>query len=304
MGLNIRINGITSQNQFKLFYKTGSTAGNESVITTGYTQYTTGSDFSGGIYEKSTVRNYSSNPIIFTNASYNTQYWFKLYDTVTSGYTIENIYTNHQEYYDSCINCCYFSGGTAQYLVDCTFSGGTASYTLVTPTPTATPTPTSTPVDCTFSGGTASYTLETPTPTSTVTPTPTPTESITPTSSGNVNWYFSRGSGTSCTGSHFEIFKNGINVVLRDGGSDSGFISVVAGDVLVISVDTGNQSSPTGCSSAYVQYSGQQFDEDSPGGFTSAEITVTVSSGDIAYASTPGNFILICGTIGGGVCPV
>jgi hypothetical protein len=62
-------------------------------------------------------------------------------------------------------------------------------------------------------------------------------------------------------------------------------------------VDTGNQSSPTGCSNAYVKYDSQQFLDDSPGGFTNAEITVTVTQNDISYG------IIICGTLGGGVCP-
>ena len=260
MGLNIRINGVTSQNQFKLYYKTGNTVGNESVIATGYTQYTTGSDFSGGVYEKSTIRNYSSNPIIFTNASYSTQYWFKLYDTVTSGYTIENIYTNHQEYYDSCINCCYFSGGTAQYLVDCTFSGGTASYTLATPTPTSTPTAT-----------------------------PTPNSAI---------WYFQHGA-VSCTASYLEIMKNGSQAVLSTitSGGATGTLTVAAGDQLIIRVNTG-QALGAGCLNAYVKYDAQQLVQHSPTGYDNAEINVTVTQNDINFG------ILICGTIGGGICPV
>ena len=135
-----------------------------------------------------------------------------------------------------------------------------------------------------------------------VVPPPTPT----PTSFGNLNWYFSRGAGTTCTASYFEIMKNGVQAVMynNSSGSSSGFISVVAGDVLIIRVNTGNQSSPTGCSNAYVQYSGQQFDEDPQTGFNNAEITITVSAGDISYASIPGNFIMVCGTIGGGICPV
>jgi hypothetical protein len=139
MGLNIRINGITSPNRFKLYFKTGPSAGNESVIATGYTQYTGGADISGEIYESSTVRNYSTNPIIFTGATYNTRYWFKILDTVTNKYTIEGIYTNDAEVYDECINCCLFLDGSATFI---------ATPTPIPPTPTP---------NCSFSGGSAEY---------------------------------------------------------------------------------------------------------------------------------------------------
>lgn len=180
MGLNIRINGITSPNRFKLFVKTGSTAGSDSVIATGYTQYSTGSDLPNGVFEKSTTRNYNTNPIIFTDAAYDTQYWFKLYDTVTSGYTIENITTNQAEIYDACIYCCLFTGGTADF--------------IATPTPTPLPSPTPGPTsDCTFVNGSATVVIgPTATPVvptataipptaTTIVPTPTPTPSATPT---------------------------------------------------------------------------------------------------------------------------
>lgn len=183
MGLNLKLKGIVSPNPFKLLYKTGATAGNESVVTTGYTYYPN----SGTTYQASSDGSYyNANPIVFSGASYNTQYWFKILDTVTGGYVIENIYTNHQEVYDNCINCCLFSGGTSTYIaptptptststpISCVFEGGSSEYNvIITPTPTATPTPTSS-----ASG--------TPTSTPTSTSTGTPTVTTTPTSTGNI----------------------------------------------------------------------------------------------------------------------
>lgn len=172
MGLNIRLYGINSPKAFTLSYKTGKTAGNESVIATGYTSY-------GSLYPNSTSRNYTTDPIIFTNASFDTQYWFKLTYTGDTGdvnYVIENIFTNEAEVYDNCINYCYFPNvGSAVYIA---------------PTPTPSPTPSPTP-NCDFSGGSATVVIgptPTPNPTATAivpTPTPTPTTVVptpTPTS--------------------------------------------------------------------------------------------------------------------------
>lgn len=176
MGLNLKLKGIVSPNPFKLLYKTGATAGNESVVTTGYTYYPN----SGTTYQASSDGSYyNTNPIIFSGASYSTQYWFKILDTVTGGYVIENIFTNHEEVYDDCINCCLFTGGTSNY-IDCRFSGGSAiSDQIITPSPT----PTTTPADCTFTGGSSEYNvIITPTPTTTTTiiePTITPTTTST-----------------------------------------------------------------------------------------------------------------------------
>jgi hypothetical protein len=63
MGLNIRLYGINSPKAFTLSYKTGKTAGNESVIATGYTSY-------GSLYPASASRNYTTDPIIFPDASF------------------------------------------------------------------------------------------------------------------------------------------------------------------------------------------------------------------------------------------
>ena len=157
MGLDIRLHNITAANPFTLSYKTGATLNN---ALTGFTSYSIGSNLSGGRYYTSTtgvtsgtLRNYNTHPIIFTGASFDTQYWFKMTDSITSGYTIGNIITHE---------CCYYPCGCL----------------TPTSTPTSTPTPTA---DC----GTITLNLEcigvTPTPTPTSTPTETPTPTSTPT---------------------------------------------------------------------------------------------------------------------------
>lgn len=132
MGLNIRLYGINSSKSFTLSYKVGKSCGDESVIATGYTSY-------GSLYPASSSRNYTDNPIIFTDASFDTQYWFKLTYTGDTGdvnYVIENIFTNEAEVYDNCINYCYFpNAGSASFVPPptpssppCDFSGGTATF--------------------------------------------------------------------------------------------------------------------------------------------------------------------------------
>ena len=101
MGLNIRLHDINLKNNFRLLYRTGSTAGDLSIITTGYTSFTNGATLSGNtVYASSDVVDYHVTPIIFTNAEFNTQYWFKFLDTVTGLYTIENINTHESKYYE------------------------------------------------------------------------------------------------------------------------------------------------------------------------------------------------------------
>ena len=92
MGLNIRLHNINLKNNFKLSYRIGNTSGDINTINTGYSSYTDGATISGNtVYPSSDVRNYTTSPIIFTGATFNTQYWFKFLDTVTGLYTIENI---------------------------------------------------------------------------------------------------------------------------------------------------------------------------------------------------------------------
>ena len=185
MGLNIRLYGINSAKPFTLSYRIGKTAGNESVIATGYTSY-------GSLYPASTSRNYTNDPIIFsgstmTGVTFDTQYFFKLTYTGDTGdinYYIENIFTNEAEAYDNCINCCYFPNvGSASFV-----QGPTATPTLTpdstaipTPTPTPSPSPSPTP-SSTNPGPTATATTPgaTPDPTATATPGPTATATAPP----------------------------------------------------------------------------------------------------------------------------
>ena len=101
MGLNIRLHDINLKNNFRLSFRTGSTAGDLSIITTGYTSFINGATLSGNtVYASSDVINYNTTPIIFPNAEFNTQYWFKFLDTVTGLYTIKNINTHESKYYE------------------------------------------------------------------------------------------------------------------------------------------------------------------------------------------------------------
>ena len=213
MGLNIRLYGINSPKAFTLSYKTGKTAGDDSVIATGYTSY-------GSLYPASTSRNYTDDPIIFTNASFDTQYWFKLTYTGDTGdinYVIENIFTNEAEVYDNCINYCYFPNvGSAVYIA---------------PTPTPSPTPSPTP-NCDFSGGSAVVIIgPTPTPNPTATPnsptaTPTPTTSPTPTPTTNIEvdpsyYYYAMGDCNDMRYSYTAITATGFSAPIQIPGCDT-----------------------------------------------------------------------------------
>lgn len=149
MGLNIRLYNINVQNTFTVSFKSGLTLGNPN---TGFTFYNT--------YPPRTTDIVISDPSI----TYGTQYWIKIFDTVTERYIIENIFT-HEE--------CYYS---------CVFPTATPTST---PVPTSTPTPTPTPSSTPFIGPSPTPTptpSSTPLPTSTpfVGPTPTPTPTATP----------------------------------------------------------------------------------------------------------------------------
>jgi hypothetical protein len=101
MGLNIRLHNINLKNNFKLSYRIGNTSGDVNTINSGYTNYTIGATLSGNtVYPSSDVRDYETNPIIFTGATFNTQYWFKFLDQTTGLYTIENINTHESKYYE------------------------------------------------------------------------------------------------------------------------------------------------------------------------------------------------------------
>jgi hypothetical protein len=159
MSFKIRLNNISvpTGHQFKVFYKLNSrTPGN--VTYQGDVNWGT----LYGTYTGGTTTDIEINFDLIDPNPFGKQNWFKILDTVTGSYIIENIYVHEYEYYYFCDHCCDFSGGTATYFESCDFSGGTATY-YQPPTITPTPTPTNTP---------------TPTVTITNTPTPTPTPTL------------------------------------------------------------------------------------------------------------------------------
>jgi len=116
MGLNIRLHNISGfEHPFTVSYRTGNTPGNAMIVSTGYTAYET-------TYPASTSRDYAANPIIFTGttlagAAFDTNYWFKLTDTVNGTYIIEKVSTHQEEYYSFCLHCCDFDyNGNAIYV--------------------------------------------------------------------------------------------------------------------------------------------------------------------------------------------
>lgn len=160
MSFKITLNNISvpSGNQFKVFYKLDSrTPG--SVAYQGDLNWGT----LYGTYTGGTTTSIEIDFLPIIASPFGKQHWFKILDTVTGSYIIENIYIHEYEYYYYCDHCCDFSGGTS------TFIGYDVT---ITPTPTSTNTPTPTP--------TATNTA-TPTPTAanTATPTPTPTIPVT-----------------------------------------------------------------------------------------------------------------------------
>lgn len=157
MSFKIRLNNINvpSGNEFKVFYKLDSrTPG--SVAFQGDLNWGT----LYGTYTGGTTTSVEIDFLPIISNPFGKQHWFKILDTVTGSYIIENIYIHDYEYYRYCDHCCDFSGGTATF----------TEYSVTsTPTPTSTNTPTPTP--------TATNTA-TPTPTATVTNTPTPTPTL------------------------------------------------------------------------------------------------------------------------------
>lgn len=175
MGLNIRLYNINVQNTFTVSFKSGLTLGNPN---TGFTFYNT--------YPPRTTDITISDPSI----TYGTQYWIKIFDTVTERYIIENIFT-HEECYYSCV--------------------------FPTPTPTQTPTttPTATPTATPFVGPTPTPT-PTITPTSTFGPTPTPTQTPTPTSTSAplVDYYqYNVGRCQDCDGNPSVGYTNPYTII-------------------------------------------------------------------------------------------
>ena len=182
--LRVNITNIVSPNPFKVSFK--SVAGDDSAyggftVTTGYTYYHNGTDYSSYNTCPTYPSGTTSIEISSNGLDFNSNCWVKIEDTVTKTllsdgteiprYIIENIYLHDPIAYQSC--CPQPESLTSICYHGCypPFSLTAVCETDVTPyyTPTPTPTPTVVP--------------DTPTPTPTVVPdTPTPTP--TPTASG------------------------------------------------------------------------------------------------------------------------
>jgi hypothetical protein len=179
----------------------------------------------------------------------------------------------------------------------------TTTTTTTSPTTTTTTTttqPTTTTTTTTGSPTTTTTTTTTaPTTTTTTTATPTTTTTTTAATSVSAQWYAVPSVSGGCGTAVFSVTKNSSSVVnVSISGLQSGNFSVVAGDVLVITTLAG--ASGTICSDPYVEYSGNQFVTDSQTGLgpVQAQITVTVSAGDILNGS-----IILGGTLDGALIP-
>lgn len=130
MSLVIKLKNIVSPNPFTVSYKSGLTP---YPLDSGFTAY--GSTYSAG----TTFVNISG-----VTLNFNSTYWFKITDTVTNRYIIENIETNDPIAY---MSCCPIPVATAICYHECyPPSNVDADCVGISPTATPTPTPTSIPV--------------------------------------------------------------------------------------------------------------------------------------------------------------
>jgi hypothetical protein len=181
--LRVNITNIVSPNPFKVSFK--SVIGDDSAyggftVTTGYTYYHNGTDYSSYNTCPTYPAGTTSIEISSNGLDFNSNCWVKIEDTVTKTmlsdgteiprYIIENIYLHDPIAYQSC--CPQPEALTAICYHDCyppfSLTAACVSDATPTPTPTSTPTPTPTPTEV----------VQTPTPTPTAvgdTPTPTPT---------------------------------------------------------------------------------------------------------------------------------
>jgi hypothetical protein len=198
---------VPSGNQFKVFYKLDSrTPG--SVASQG--EVTWGTLY--GTYTGGTTTNIEIDFLPITSYPYGKQHWFKILDTVTGSYIIENVYIHDYEYYTACL------------------STPTPTPTLTptpTPTPTETPIPTNTPVPTATPIVTNTPTpTATPPPTDTPTPTPTtlcdaPTLSGVTLDSGSL-FTFNYSAPTNCTALTLSSSRDQINWSNSTGGCTTG----------------------------------------------------------------------------------
>jgi hypothetical protein len=168
-------------------------------------------------------------------------------------------------------------------------------------TPTTSTTTTAEPVVPTTSTTTTAEPVA-PTTTTTTSTTEVPATTTTTTTeapSVNAQWYAVPSGSGGCGTAVFSVTKNSSSVVsVSFSSGQNGTFSVVAGDVLVITTLAGASGSV--CSDPYVEYSGNQYLSDGQTGLgpVQAQITVTVSAGDILNGS-----IILGGTLDGSVIP-
>jgi hypothetical protein len=109
MSFKIRLNNISvpSGNQFKVFYKLNSR-------TPGKVTYQGDIDWGTlyGTYTGGTTTNIEIDFDLIDSNPFGKQYWFKILDTITGSYIIENIHIHEYEYYHYCDHCCDFGGFT------------------------------------------------------------------------------------------------------------------------------------------------------------------------------------------------
>lgn len=113
MGLKVEIKNIQTNNDFQVFYKVGETPGSFSDQSSGDwgTQYSGGTSINGvfdstvsGITIDLIDENIVSEP--YSETLYGKQFWFKLIDTITGRYIIENVIVHQKIFYDTkCLNC-------------------------------------------------------------------------------------------------------------------------------------------------------------------------------------------------------
>jgi len=187
--LRVNITNIVSPNPFKVSFK--SVVGDDSAyggftVTTGYTYYHNGTDYSTYAACPSYPGGTTSIEISSNELDFNSNCWVKIEDTVTKTlqsngteiprYIIENIYLHDPIAYQS---CCPQPAVSAICYHDCyppfSLTGVCVSESTPAPTATATPTPTPTPTPTATVTPTPTATLEVGQPTATPTPTPTAT---------------------------------------------------------------------------------------------------------------------------------
>lgn len=159
--LRVNITNIVSPNPFKVSFK--SIVGDDSAyggftVTTGYTYYHNGTDYSTYSSCPSYPAGTTSIEISSNELDFNSNCWVKIEDTVTKTllsdgteiprYIIENIYLHDPIAYQSC--CPQPEALTAVCYHDCfpPFALTASCISDATPTPTSTPTPTPTNTPC------------------------------------------------------------------------------------------------------------------------------------------------------------